>query len=106
MSILITAATSAQAYKLKAALNTGETILLGDYLELPQLMVQNGTMVKTPGPENPSFAHLMLTLALDNGISRIYALRHTERALLQEAETLFAEFDIELCTPGKEFIAD
>jgi len=106
MSVLITAATSAQAYKLKAAVNTGEKILLGDYLDLPDLMIKSGAMIKTPSPENPSFAHLMLTLALDNQITKIYALRPAELALLQEAKILFAEFDIELCTPDNEFIAD
>ncbi|WP_448699981.1 hypothetical protein ACFGVR_22745 [Mucilaginibacter sp. AW1-3] len=106
MSVLITAATSAQAYKLKAALNTTEKVLLGDYFDLPELMIKNGTMIKTPAPENPSFAHLMLTLALDNQITKIYPLRSAELALLLEAETLFAEFDIELCTPENEFIAE
>ncbi len=104
MSVLITAATSAQAYKLKAALGADETILLGDYLDLPQPMVKNGSMIQTPSPENLSFAHLMLTLALDKQISKIYPLRRTELALLQEAQTLFAEFDIELCSPENEFI--
>lgn len=106
MSVLITAATSAQAYKLKAALKTNEKILLGDYLDLPDLMIKSGAMIKTPNPENPSFAHLVLTLALDNQITQIYALRRAELALLQEAKVLFAEFDIELCIPDNEFIAE
>jgi len=106
MSVLITAATSAQAYKLKAALNTTEKVLLGDYLDLPDLMVKNGAMIKTPSPENPSFAHLMLTLALDNQVTKIYTLRRAELVLLQEAKILFAEFDIELCAPNNEFIAE
>jgi len=106
MSILITAATAAQAYKLKAKLGNNEKILLSDYLELPQPMVKSGAMIQTPDPKNASFAHLMLTLALDNQITKIYPLRAIELTALQEAQTLFAEFDIELCTPENEFITD
>jgi len=106
MSILITAATSAQAYKLKAKLDNSENILLGDYLELPQVMIKSGAMIVTPDPKNASFAHLTLTLALDKQITKIYPLRHAELTLLQEAQTLFAEFDIEICTPENEFITN
>ena len=106
MSVLITAATSAQAYKLKSALNTVEKVLLGDYLELPDVMLKSGAMIKTPDPESASFAHQMLTLCMDNQVTQIYPLRRTELELLTEAKTLFAEFDITLCTPGNEFIAD
>ncbi len=106
MSILITAATSAQAYKLKATINTDEKVILGDYLDLPELMLKNGTMIKTPSPQNVSFAHLMLTLCMDNQITQIYSLRHAELILLIEAKTLFAEFDITISTPPTEFLAD
>jgi len=106
MSVLITAATSAQAYKLKSALNTTEKVLLGDYLDLPEVMLKSGAMIKTPDPAVASFAHQMLTLCMDNQVTQIYLLRHTELELLTEAKTLFAEFDITLCTPGNEFIAD
>lgn len=106
MSILITAATSAQAYKLKTTLDDTEKILLGDYLELPQLMVKSGAMIQTLDPKNVSFAHLMLTLALDNQVTKIYPLRRAELNALQEAQILFAEFEIELCTPENEFITD
>jgi len=106
MSVLITAATSAQAYKLKATISADEKVVLGDYLDLPAIMLKNGTMIKTPAPENVSFAHLMLTLCMDNQITQIYPLRRAELDLLLEAKTLFAEFDITLCTPPNEFLID
>jgi len=69
-------------------------------------MVQTGAMIQTPDPKNASFAHLMLTLALDNQVAKIYPLHRAELTALQEAQTLFAEFDIELLAPDNEFITD
>lgn len=106
MSILITAATSAQAHKLKATFNSNEKVLLGDYLDIPQFMVKSGSMLNTPGPADTAFAHKMLTLCLDNDITQIHPLRRAEFGPLAEAEQLFAEFDIKLCAAQNEFIAD
>ena len=93
MKILITSAASAQAYQLKSKLNNPDTIL-GDYVELPGTMLKSGSMVVLPAPNDPSYAHKMLTLSLDNQIAKIYALQHTEFSLLKEAEILFNEYGI------------
>ena len=91
MNILITAATSAEAHKLKNQL-TDDNVILGDYAGLPAFM----KIVKLPNPASASYAHEMLTLCLDKGIERIYALQEEEHALLKEAEQLFGEYGIEL----------
>lgn len=95
MKILVTSANSVAAHQLKNKLNTDNTIL-GDYLELPDFMVQSGKMIRLPDPKLPSYSHQMLTLCLDNGIDKIYPLRKEEAELLQEAKQLFKEYDINI----------
>ena len=91
MNILITAATSAEAHKLKNQFVT-DNVILGDSAELPAFM----KIIKLPSPASMSYAHEMLTLCLDKGIERMYALQEEEYALLNEAEQLFGEYGIEL----------
>jgi len=92
---LITAANSSQAYKLKTKLNS-DHILLGDYLELPDLLVQSGKMLKLPNPQTIAYTHEMLALCLDRSIDTVYALRKQEQQLLLEAAQLFSEYDIKI----------
>lgn len=89
MNILITAATSAEAQKLKNKLAPAQ-VILGDYHELPEFM----KMVRLPNPTSASYVHEMLTLCLDKQIDTVYALRNEEKAVLREAEQLFNEYGI------------
>jgi hypothetical protein len=93
MSILITSANSAGAYQLKSKLNADDTIL-GDYEDLPVLMLKSGKMIQLPNPKSASYSHQMLTLCLDKGIQIVYPLREEEAMLLKEAEQLFNEYGI------------
>jgi len=95
MNILITAANSAEAHRLKNQLNT-ENIILGDYLELPAFMLKSANMIKLPNPASPSYTHEMLTLSLDKEINTIYALRDEEMKLLEKSKQLFNEYGIEV----------
>lgn len=95
MSILITSANSAAAYQLKSKLNVDE-VILGDYEELPALMLKSGKMIQLPNPKSASYSHQMLTLCLDKGIQTVYPLREEEAILLKEAEQLFKEYDINI----------
>jgi hypothetical protein len=95
MYTLITAATSAQAHRLKNSLTT-EWVILGDYLELPAFMLKDADMMKLPNPASLSYAHEMLTLCIDRNINKIYALKTDELVLLNESRQLFAEFGIEI----------
>jgi len=101
VNILITAATTAQAHRLKAQLNNDQ-LLLGDYLELPAFMLSSGKMISLPKPESVAYTHEMLTLCLDNNISKVYLFRENEIKLLMEAEQLFKEYNIELLIAPNE----
>lgn len=104
MSILITAANAAQAYQLQGVLNSEGHVFLGDYQDIPDLMVKSGLMIKTPNPNDSSFIHKMLALCLDKSITAIYPLRKAELLLLAEARLLFTEFDITLYIPEMDII--
>ncbi len=95
MSILITSANSARAYQLKSKLNV-DGVILGDYEELPALMLKSGKMIQLPNPKSASYSHQMLTLCLDRGIETVYPLREDEATLLKEAEQLFKEYEINI----------
>jgi hypothetical protein len=92
---LITAANSSEAYNLKNKLG-GNLILLGDYLELPDILLQSGKILKIPDPKSVSYPHQMLALCLDKDVDTIYALRELEKQLLVNAEQLFYEYGIEI----------
>lgn len=93
MNVLITAANSAEAYQLKSKLNAW-SILLGDYLDLPEIMIKSGKMLRLPDPKSVSYMHEMLTLCLDKNIDTLYVLREDEAVLLKESEQLFTEYGI------------
>lgn len=95
MSILITSANSAKAYQLKNRLKD-ETVILGDYHDLPGFMLNKGNLIQLPNPHSTAYAHKMLTLCLDNAINIIYVLDSNEVLFLQEARQLFTEYDIQL----------
>ena len=91
MKVLITSATSAQAHKLKNSLNNDE-VILGDFTALPAFM----GILKLPNPAADTYAHEMLTLALDDGIDTIYLLDAQEAAVLLVSVQLFIEYNITL----------
>jgi hypothetical protein len=95
MNILVTAAITAEAHRLKTKLNT-EPILLGDYFELPAFMISSGKMIRLPNPDSVAYTHEMLTLCLDNHVQSIYVLREEEAKLLLEAKQLFKEYNIDI----------
>jgi hypothetical protein len=95
VNVLITAANSAEAYQLKSKLDAW-SVILGDYLELPELMIKSGKMIRLPDPRSVSYLHEMLTLCLDKSIDAVYVLRDEEAVLLKESEQLFTEYGINI----------
>jgi hypothetical protein len=91
VKILVTSATSAQAHKLKNSLIDDE-VVLGDFTEMPAFM----GILKLPNPATDTYAHEMLTLALDNNINAIYLLNTQEADVLLLSEQLFKEYNITL----------
>jgi len=101
LHILITAANSAAAYQLKNTLNIPD-VILGDYMELPDLMLKTGRMIKLPNPVLSTYTHEMLKLCLDLDIGTVYILRKEEEEPLLGAKQLFNEYNITLIIPGNE----
>ena len=73
---------------------TADHTLLGDYQELPELLIQSGKVLRLPNPQNAAYTHQMLALCLDKDIDTIYALRDEEKQLLLNAKQLFIEYNI------------
>ncbi len=93
MFTLITAASTAAAYQLKNSLSS-EDVLIGDYVELPELLVKAGKILMLPDPQSASYTHQMLALCLDKNIDKVYALRKSEIELLLASKQLFHEYGI------------
>jgi hypothetical protein len=92
---LITAASSAKAYQIKSRLPAGE-VLLGDYLELPEVMLKSGKMIKLPDPHKETYPHQMLALCLDHLVEVVYLLHEKEAEALTSSHLLFDEYGIKL----------
>lgn len=95
MYTLITGASLAKAYQLKNQLQA-PNILLGDYADLPEVMLKSGKMIKLPNPQKETYPHEMLALCLDYEVDTLYILNSNEAVLLAEAELLFNEYGIKL----------
>jgi hypothetical protein len=95
LNILITAANSAPAYRLKNQLSE-DNIIMGDYMDLPDFMLKPGKMVRLPDPKSVSYTHEMLTLCLDLGVEALYMLRPQEMELIKQSEILFNEYQIKI----------
>jgi hypothetical protein len=102
VNILITAANSAQAHRLKNNLLSAGHVILGDYMDLPAFMLIPGKMVKLPDPLSLAYAHEMLTLCMDNDVDTIYPLKEQEYQLLAEARQLFKEYNIDIRNASDE----
>ena len=100
MYTLITAANSSLAHSLKSKLGTRH-ILLGDYEELPEFLLNSGKMISLPNPGEASYVHRILTLCLDKNIDNIYPLCQNEAELLLNANQLFDEYGISIITDDK-----
>ncbi len=95
MYTLITAAATARAHHLKKLLNN-DHIILGDFTDLPEIMLRSNSLIKLPSPRSAAYAHEMLTLCLDRQIEKVYVLQQNEIVALSAAELLFNEYGIEL----------
>ena len=100
---LITGAASAEAYSLKTILSK-EQVLLGDYMELPDILINSGKVIRLPNPQNPSYTHQMLALCLDKNVNTVYALNGQEKELLLNAKQLFQEYDIKIKTTDDKIL--
>ena len=99
MSVLITAASHAEAYKLERLLQI-PGVIFADNQELPHLAFSGKQFLRIPKGDSASYAHEMLDLALNNGISRIFPLASEELMPFAEARQLFFEYGISVMVPS------
>ena len=98
MSILITAASHAQAYKLERLLQLPD-VIFGDFQEMPPF-TSGRKFIKLPRGNSASYAHEVLDLALNSGIERIFPLYQEEILPLAESRQLFGEYGISVIVPS------
>ena len=61
--------------------------------------------IKIPaGDSSSSFAHLLLTICLDQQIEKVFPLRKVEILALSEARQLFDEYGIKIMVPDKTLL--
>lgn len=99
MSVLITAASHAEAYKLERILQIPD-VVFADYQELPHLSFSGRKFLKIPAGNSASYAHMMLDLALNSGIEKIFPLYASEILPLAESRQLFGEYGISVIVPS------
>ncbi len=96
-SILITEALSAKAYRLKSEYSANAVaIIMGDFADVPEVMVKSGAIKKLPHPASPAYPHQMLTFCLDNDVNNVFVLNAQEIETLEPALQLFFEYGIEI----------
>jgi hypothetical protein len=95
VNTLITGASTAKAHQIKKDL-TNQPVLLGDYADLPEVMIKSGRMLKLPNPQAETYPHQMLAFCLDNHVNTVYLLNTAEADQLKPAELLFDEYGIKL----------
>ncbi|QQL50968.1 ATP-grasp domain-containing protein [Mucilaginibacter ginkgonis] len=96
MTVLITCALGAQAHQLKKTMPIDTEIILGDYADVPEVMIKSKQIIQLPSPAGPSYQHQMLALCLDNRVDAVYPLDAKEFNALAESEQLFAEYGISI----------
>lgn len=99
MSVLITAASHAAAYKIERLLNLPD-VIFADHHELPHFKFSGKKFIKIPAGNSASYAHEILNIALNEGIKKIFPLYADEILPLAEARQLFSEYGISVMVPS------
>lgn len=99
MAILITAAADSSAHRLARILSTSE-IIFADQRALP--IFSDKKFIQIPLPESAAFAHEILKLCLDYGITKIYPLKKEELHELSKSRQLFEEYGINVLVHPQE----
>ena len=99
MSVLITAASHAEAYKLDRILQLPD-VIFADHTDMPAVAFSGRKFIRIPRGSSPSYAHILLDLALNAGIDRIFPLYAEEILPLAESRQLFDEYGISVIVPS------
>ncbi|MDP3468152.1 MAG: hypothetical protein Q8S11_07440 [Daejeonella sp.] len=101
MAILITAASSAIAYKLERLLNESE-VYFAEQIEMPE--IPGKRFIRIPDASSPIFTSEMLKICLDNHIVKIFPLKVPEIKELSKADQLFKEYGINIILLSNDWI--
>ncbi len=96
--ILITFGTHPLAQRLGKLLNTSFSLLFASSEPFPNILLRQNYR-KIPTGVNPTFAHEVLKICLDEGITQVLPLGKKEIQPLNETRVLFQEYGIELLVP-------
>lgn len=96
--ILITCGTRPFAQRVSKLLSFKYTVLFGSSEVFPDVLLKTGYR-KIPTGRNPTFAHELLKLCLDEGCQFVLPLSKQELAGLHQARVLFAEYGIHVLIP-------
>lgn len=99
LNILITAASSAIAYKLENRISGADKIVLADDADLPQILLKGKNFIRIPAGTSSAFSHQLLSICLDLEIDKVYPLKRAEILALAEVRQLFDEYGITLMIP-------
>ena len=97
--LLITSATHSLGLRVCKMLADKYELIQATSEDLPVFMQEK--YVKIPKGVNPTFAHEMLKLALDNGCNYILPLQLAEIESLSESLLLFEEYGIQVICPSR-----
>lgn len=99
-TLLLTFCTRPIAIRIAKLLNEKFNLVYATSEEIPSVF--HDKYVKIPVGEDSSYAHKMLTMALDKGVNYIVPFGASEVRALSESILLFEEYDITVVCPTKE----
>ncbi len=103
MTVLITAASHAEAYRLERLLQSTH-VVFADYHHLPNFSFSSRQFINIPKGDSNTYAHEVLKVCLDLEIDKIYPLYSDEILALAGSQQLFNEYGIEVIIPSLNWL--
>src|SRR5690606_15912141 len=103
-NLLITFGTSALAQRLSTLLQNDYVIHFATSAEIPLFL--NAKFRSIPKGDNPTYAHELLKICLDQQIHILLPIGLLEIRAIAEAKVLFEEYNIQVLTPSMEELAE
>lgn len=88
------------AQRVARALPPSDNIVFGDSEAFPDFLIKSGRYLNLPKTTNASYAHEMLSQALDNSFDVIVPLTQDEIKQLAVCRDLFEEYGIHVAVPS------
>ncbi|MBM3401084.1 MAG: hypothetical protein FJY21_01995 [Bacteroidetes bacterium] len=101
MAILITAASSANVFKLQRLLYHSE-VFFAEQKKMP--FIPGKIFIQIPEASSPVFISQLIKICLDYKINEIHPLKSAEIIELSKAIELFSEYGISILKPSEDLI--